>query len=145
MDYKDIFNRGFNHFGVVWIPPFVGESEATNNCMVARQRQNGMQVRFDSCTRVDKPGSIVDFVIRKGSSELLIGLWDSEVSLTPEQRRVIDVADRSYLAIDTRLITSSHQVEQVIKFGDLPYNAHGFRGQLQVINWVYHKRFEWHG
>lgn len=107
--------------------------------------QDRMFIDFDSFETVDLDGSIVDFIIRKGSAEVLVGLSDGWLKLTPEQRSRIENAGKSFmiLRIDLTddwaktLYTNVNPRSVVLEpFGTVEHHT-------QTAYWVYHNRYGW--
>tara|TARA_R110000850_G_C9584697_1_gene426685 strand:+ start:58 stop:477 length:420 start_codon:yes stop_codon:yes gene_type:complete len=137
-----LVEKALNHFGVIYIPAIDSTPEQTPLCRVTHVKQKHQRVTFDEARRVDKQGSIVDFIIKKNSVELLLGLWDKDFVLTDDHRRLIEKSGRSYLALMTDNLTIDN-MEQAIKLGDIRYTLHDFKGNLSVITWVNHSKYGW--
>ena len=107
--------------------------------------QNRMVIEFDSFERIDRAGSVVDFIIRKGGGEVLVGLCDGWLRLTDQHRERIEGAGKSFmiLRIDLTddwaktLYCSTNPREVLIEpFGTLEHHT-------QTAYWVYHNRYGW--
>lgn len=107
--------------------------------------QNRMVIEFDSFERIDREGSVVDFIIRKGSGEVLLGLCDGWLKLTDQQRERIEDAGKSFMILRTdltddwakTLYCSTNPREVVIEpFGTLEHHT-------QTAYWVYHNKHGW--
>ena len=142
MQCKDLVEKALQHFGVIYVPRVLTELEQTPLMMVSGTAQKPQRVAFDSFKRVDKKGSIIDFVITKNRSELLFGLWDSDFKLTEQHKQLIISSGRSYLALHTSELTKDN-MERAIKLGDIRHSLGQFKGNLKVIEWVNHSRYGW--
>lgn len=109
------------------------------------QLQDRMFIEFDSIDRVDRDGSIVDFIIKKGSAEVLIGLSDGWLSLTADQRERIESAGKSFMILRTdltddwakTLYTSVNPRSITLgPFGTVEHHT-------QTAYWVYHTKHGW--
>ena len=142
MQCKNLVEKALNHFGVIYIPCITSVPEKTPLCMVDKVIQKQKRVAFDEVKRVDKEGSIVDFIIKKNGSELLFGLWSKGFALTDNHRQLIERSGKSYLALMTHNLTIDN-MEQALKLGDIKYTSAEIKGNLSVITWVNHSKHGW--
>lgn len=104
-----------------------------------------MCIKMDSVQNIAREGSIVDWIAKRGESEVLIGLSDGWLSLTDEQRDRIESAGKSFLIWRTDLIEDWHTA---VKTGlqrreiELPYLG-TVTEEVQVAYWVYHNKWGW--
>ena len=109
------------------------------------QLQQRMFIDFDSVDRIDRDGSLVDFIVRKGSAEVLIGLSEGWLSLTEQQRERIESAGKSFMILRTDLtddwaatLYSNTNPRTIVlePFGTVEHHT-------QTAYWVYHNRHGW--
>lgn len=82
-----------------FIPAFLGEYEDDGGTATRDTVQKGMLVKGVEVSIVEKEGSVIDLVVKKGDSELLVGLWGHDTVLTHDQCKTIYDSGRSYIAI----------------------------------------------
>ena len=150
MDYKtEIFNS-LKSEPFIRLPDFE-DYYADPDVSHYKPKQHEMLLRFDSVSRVDKPDSIVDFIIKKGGSSLYVGLMDNGFNPSSDQRSAIQKHGMPYLWIDLRyaslvkswsealqtglveIIPNSEEVAEVIRRFNATCN-------IQLINWYYHSK-----
>lgn len=116
-----------------------------------KPKQKRMKLRFDSIQRIDKEGSIIDFVITKGESKLYIGLINGQFKPSPEDRKKIQKHGMPYLWIDCRFIKNAKAVESTIESSLVQVMPNDpvivsmvkeFDAKLivQTIHWFYHSK-----
>lgn len=107
--------------------------------------QNQQLVDFNEYQRVDNPNSVVDFILRKGGHEVLVGITDGWLKLTPEQRDRIESAGKSFLIFRADLITdwsTAHYYSKVLR--DIKHELLGtVREEIEAAYWVYHSKHGW--
>lgn len=141
---KDLIDRALQHYGKIYLPDAVGPTNTEGFVNTIKTLQNAAVIQFDSANRVSRDGSIVDFVIKKGSQELLIGVWPMGYKLTDAQCAQIDKAGRSYIAILGEWIERSN-IASAIGSGVIPSTENALGGQacIPTSYWVYHARHGW--
>lgn len=141
---KDLIEKALKHYGKVFLPDVIGPMNTEGFVNTTKTLQQAAVINFDSVNRVSRDGSIVDFVIKKGSQELLIGVWPMGHKLTDDQCDQIDKAGRSYIAILGEWVQRDN-IASALGSGTIPSTENALGGQGQVITsyWVYHSRHGW--
>lgn len=129
--------------GTIWIPEVRTEPIKGNAVNVINTLQKGMRVKFDSFSRVDKSGSVVDFIVTKGSQQLLIGVWPMGFELSNEQLQRIDDAGRSYIAIHCGFLDAENVKTAVTMGSVVDEVVVGQIGRIYTNYWIYHAKHGW--
>jgi hypothetical protein len=108
-------------------------------------KQKAMFIEFDDVKLVDARGSIVDFIITKGSGEVLVCLNDGWLKLTDQQRSKIESAGKSFVVMRTDLTNDWHST---ICYGsnktDIKVGPFGVvESYTKTTYWVYHNKWGW--
>lgn len=141
---KDLIDRALQHYGKIYLPDVIGPLVTGGFVPTTKTLQNAAVIDFDSVNRVSRDGSIVDFVIKKGSQELLIGVWTMGHKLTDAQCDQIDKSGRSYIAILGEWIDRGN-ISSALGQGTVPSTENALGGQacIPTSYWVYHARHGW--
>jgi len=139
-----LIETAINSCGFICIPEIQSLPDLTGIVPVIKILQKPALIKFDSCTTVSKTGSIVDFVVKKGSQELLVGVWPNGYHLTDDQMQRIEKAGKSYVAILGEWIDSDN-VTQALETGRITVDKFDIgTAELQIFYWVYHARHGWY-
>ena len=142
MDKKELLHKCLQHFKVLHIPAFTSEKEETPLCFVKGTLQKSTAIMLDSIQRVDKEGSIVDFIARKKGSELFIGLNNGSVQLSENDRKRLETAGKSYITINVSKLDKDN-METALRTGSIHHDFHKFDAKLVTTEWIYHKKHGW--
>ena len=143
MDFKEQVHQHLEKYKQIYLPRFITETTRDPSQFVQTSKilQDPVLLTFDSVRRIDKTGSIVDFIVKRGESELWIGLWDKRSDLTTEQVAAIENANVSYVAMFSWIMEDS--AEQSVNTGFVKDDKLP-QGKLQTIYWIHHKKHGWH-
>jgi hypothetical protein len=141
---KDLIDKAINHYGGICLPVLNALPEQSGLVPIVKTLQDAAIIKFDSCKRVSRPDSIVDFIVEKGSQTLLVGVWPNGYRLTKQQQEKIEIAGRSYIAILGEWIDRGN-IRQALSEGfiDSEKTELGMV-KLQTSYWVYHARHGWY-
>lgn len=139
---KHLINSELGDQGAIYLPPAPSQVIPGSAVNVVNTLQKEMVVNFDSFMMADKPGSIVDFIIRKGSSELLIGVWPAGYVLTDDQIAQIERAGRSYICMLADFCYADTVTNMVVDGGIYETTKLG-TSKIHTTYWVYHAKHGW--
>ena len=144
INQTDLIHKALDHYGFICLPQLDSPPEQSGLVPIIKMLQPPALIKFDSFDRVSKSGSIIDFVIRKGQQELLVGVWPNGYTITPDQQQRIESAGRSYVAILGEWIDRSN-VKQALEQGVITAETTGLgETVLHTSYWVYHARHGWY-